>query len=128
MIIPDIKQYYDTNLLLRQMSKFSDDLETIMEMYRYIEKLMIKKIGRLHIHNLNTLEKFQKIEQEFLEIYERQKTKEENSTEKAKNKTQEPFYSLRNSERCNKKLLHRLRLFKYRVPSDYRSLYEVSKV
>ena len=70
--LPHIFEYLDPLLLSKPCPKFGEDCETLWRVYQYIlRKLKPKARG-----NLAWLENIEKLEKEFLEIYERAKTKE----------------------------------------------------
>ena len=77
---PQVKQFYDSTLLSKPTSKFYDESELLWRVYTYI-KLKLSKKSKYHP---NSEIKYNQLEREFLELYERAKTKEKDAT-RAKN-------------------------------------------
>ena len=82
-----------------------DNCERLWKIYLYIMKKLHKKC----YHDVNTIIRCNKLESEFLELYERAKAKEKVVKEEKRNKTQEPFYYIRCASRRNQRVFERLK-------------------
>lgn len=104
IVPPKIIQYFNS-LLLSTPAKLRDDSQTLWMVYTYIKNKIMKKSK----HDPKWVAKCQKLEQEFLELYERAKAKEKDAEGKTKNKTQEPFYRIISFDRGNRDVFKGLR-------------------
>jgi hypothetical protein len=110
---PPILQHFSRILLSAPSPKFCDDNETLMKIYRYIERNLLKNASYCE----NRMKKVKQLQIEFLEIYGRIKEKEKDikadSEKKAKAKTQRPFYYINCSDRCLDRIFSRLKYRSY---------------
>lgn len=101
----DIICYYDKLLLNRGPPKLCEDLENLYKIYNYIERKLSKKA----LYNSKRAEKYNKLKQELLEIYERIKTKEEEFKAKTGDSFQRPFDYFKGPKRNGKRVFKKIR-------------------
>jgi hypothetical protein len=101
---PEFVQFMDKMLSLPP-PKLCDDSETIHKIYNYIERKLSKKA----LYNSKRAEKYNKIKQELLEIYERIKTKEEEFEKKNGHAFQGPFDYFNGPKRNGKRVFKKIR-------------------
>lgn len=75
----------------------------------YLYEKYLRKLQRKSHHSDARRKKCELLEQEFLQLYERIKVKEEELKEKTKHITKEPFYNIKYSDYRSKKLYERFR-------------------
>jgi hypothetical protein len=75
-------------LLALPTPEFRDSLKKIWKKYVHIKKRLIRQSN----YNKNTKVRLEKLEREFLDLYERTKTKEEKLGEETRNKAKGLFY------------------------------------
>ncbi len=109
-IPPEIISMFDKNLLSKPMPKFGEDSEDLLKMWLYIERRLKKKTRR----SPQCYEQFMKLENQFKDLYERVKAKEEDLKAEAKNHFPRPFNYFDSSYRRHPKILDRLRKAKYK--------------
>jgi hypothetical protein len=95
---------FNKDLLSMPMPKFHDDCEVLWRVYQNIKQ----ELWRWENHP-KFLEKCKKLEEGFLELYGRAKTKEEIKSKDRENKTQKPFYYVSVSDRLHNEIFRRLR-------------------
>jgi hypothetical protein len=120
---PEIKQYFDHYLLVKP-GNLRDNTVILWCLYYYIKNRLMKKAH----HDPRWLAKCEKLEKEFLDLYERAIVKEENTKEKNENKTKEPFYRIAGFDRSNETIFKRLRFKSYSTASDSRKTYDIHKI
>lgn len=98
-IPPQIVQYYNRLLLTEPTCKFCDDSETLNKIFDYIIKNLSHKFTSKHL----------KLIEEFKELYERAKIKENELEEKTGKANKGPFYYFKGSHRNYKTVLARLK-------------------
>ena len=101
---PPIVQYYDRVLLSKPYIS-GDCCARLMRIFRWIEGKLAKKISSCPKRRARYL----KLEEEFLELYERAKTKEEELEAKGENPTKVPFYRIRGIDKRHERVFDRLR-------------------
>lgn len=106
---PVIKTYFDKDLLSIKI-KLGDDLEKLHKIYHYI-RAEAKKYKRYPAE----YQRWQKLEKEYLDLYERTKIKEEKQEAKAKNRTKELFYYVKMPDKRSEGLFFRLRFARKRT-------------
>ncbi len=100
---PLIMQSFNSTLLSTPFP--GDNLQRLWRIYLYINKKLMQKSH----HDPIWKKKCEQLEKEFLELYERTKTKEENIETKTKNKTKEPFYFIEIPNRSHQNIFEGLR-------------------
>lgn len=118
---PQVKQFYDSILLSKPTSKFYDDSELLWRVYTYI-KLKLSKKSKYHP---NSEIKYNQLEKEFLELYERAKTKEKDYERETGNQGQKFFYYIIITDRSHSKIFERLRSRSYSVYMHSKKSYEI---
>lgn len=106
--IPQIKQWFDKSLLSTPFLSFCDDSKTLYRIYKYIRSCLRDR------HNKK---KFEELEKEFLELYERSKIKENELEEKTGSSSKEPLYLFRETNKRKPRLFGILRGASYKVRS-----------
>lgn len=91
-------------MLLTPPVFFGDNLEKFNSIYKYIKSLSEKYRKYPEIYS-----KWEKLEKEYLDLYERTKAKEKNLQEKTENRPKKPFYFTRMPNRRCKRIFSRLR-------------------
>ncbi len=112
---PQIVQQFSSALLSNPM-KFNDDLDLFARIHFYINNKLMKKAK----YNAIWEERCDKLEKEFLELYERAKVKEKESKKAYKNKTQEPFYRISFDNKSDENIFAGFRIASYRTANQYR--------
>lgn len=100
ILLPEIISYFDSALLSKPMPKFCDDSETILKIYEWLQRKYLPKCKNMP----ERLEKFYKLEREFLELYERAKKKEEDLKAKTGDTSKEPFSYIYLSDRRHQRV------------------------
>ena len=100
---PEIKQIFSYHLLAE--AKIGDSLESMIESYIYILNKLNHKVN----NDPKRLQKFEEAKKEFLEVYERAKTKEKNLEATATVKTKRPLYFIEGLNKRDENLFKRLR-------------------
>lgn len=104
--VPDeFFRVFDAILLSRPAPKFCDDSETLHKIYLHIKRKLSKKIS----YNAKRAEKYYKLEQEFLKIYERIKEKEKDFETKNGHAFQRPFDFFAGPDRNGKSVYKKIR-------------------
>lgn len=96
---------FDANLLSIPVPSFREDSNKLWRIYKYINSNLKKKLRNYPV----LLEKFTKLENEFIGLYERAKIKEEERKKEVRHKTQEPFYNIGSIGEKDEKVFRRLR-------------------
>lgn len=109
---PEVRQHFDALLLSTPLPEFRDNLKLIWRMYLFIKQKLMKKAN----YNENTKKRAERLEQEFLELYERAKTKEEKLGEKAENEAKGLFYHINLPNRGFENIFWGLRKASYKIP------------
>jgi len=104
-----IIQNFNSLLLHRTFPDLYDDSERLWKMYLWINNKLKKKCIKDPIR----LEKYLKLEKEFLELYGRAKTKEEEFEEEDKRTRFSPFYGFKGNNKRHPKLLDRIKQKSY---------------
>lgn len=99
---PQIRQHLDPLLLSMPTPDFRESTKTLDEIYRNILKRW-HKIKPWHIAEA------ERLKTEFLELYERAKTKEIERKKEKDHKTQEPFYRIECLTKDEREILFRFR-------------------
>jgi hypothetical protein len=122
VIPPPIIEYF-SHALLSMPAKLCDDSESLWRIYTYI------KIKLMHKANYRPewKAKCERLEQEFLKLYERAKTKEKNIKAETGYKTKEPFYRIDVSNRSNQNVFEGLRYKSYSTAHESRKTYAVQE-
>lgn len=102
---PEIRQYFDRKLLSKPCPKLYDDSSFLWSIYQYIVLKLKKKCN----NHPNRLTHFQKLEYQFLELYERAKAKEKELKEETGYAGKGPFYFISETSECHPYLFARLR-------------------
>lgn len=103
IIPPEIQQYFNKNILSYPIAKFSSKNLLV------IANLILKKLHRNEFRKFpNTVKKLKDLHQNFMELYERIKTKEEQIDPKAQVKANSMFYRPRFADRNKQRLLEGL--------------------
>jgi hypothetical protein len=105
-----IMQYFSSALLSNPYPKFCDDSEALWKIYQWIKRKLEKKCK-----TDKRIEKFQKLEKQFLELYERAKKKEEDLKAKTGNANKGPFYYFGYTDKYHKGLSRRLGNKRYKA-------------
>lgn len=103
--IPEISQHYNKNLLSTPIPKFCDDSERLWRVYMYIKSKLEKKCNSNEIRK----NRFERLEKEFIPLYERAKIKEKELEEKTGKPNKGPFYYISEPDKYHKKIFNRLR-------------------
>ena len=103
---PEILQHFNS-ALLSTPATFGDNLKVLWQVYEYIHENISYKALKSNYDPWK--EKIESLEKQFLELYERQKVKEEKLKEEAKYKDDFPFYYIRLPHKGDEKLFSRLR-------------------
>lgn len=98
IIPPKILEYFNEKLLSLPTPKFCDDSETFWKVYQYINKKLYKKCMRCPFQ----MGKFEKLFNEFYEVYGRAKAKEDEYKEKTGESLRKPFDYFRSTARRHK--------------------------
>ncbi len=98
IIPPKILEYFDRLLLSRPTAKFCEDSDTLYRIYQYIKLKLQKKTYHCPIQD----KKFIEMEMEFLNLYGRAKTKEDEYKEKTGESLRQPFDYFRSTPRRHK--------------------------
>lgn len=104
VIPPNIMQKFSSDLLALPMPKFRNTKEDLWMIYIHIVKKLIVKSR----YNARWHEKCMQLEQEFLEIYERIKKKEEDLEREKKDTAKKPFYYITMPSKGQSDLFRRL--------------------
>jgi len=101
---PEMKSYFDRMLLFHDAFKFGDETGKIHKMFAYIksESEKFRKFPEIYA-------RWQNLEKQYLDLYERTKIKEKKQSPKAKNKTKRPFYHITMPDQSSRDLFLRLR-------------------
>lgn len=102
---PFILQKFSRSLLSIPCPKFRDHPETLICIYRYIEKKLRKKT----LKNEKRNNKYIGLSIEFMELYERAKAKEKELEKETKHITQQPFYFFGGPDKRYQNIFKRLR-------------------
>lgn len=102
---PQILSYFNNYLLSTPMAKLYDDSETLLKIYEKI----ISKLSKKTVKDTVRAEKFNILKLEFMELYERAKTKEKELEEKTGIHCGQPFYRFRETDKRNKGLFNKFR-------------------
>jgi hypothetical protein len=102
---PPIAQYFSVDLLKKPTQKFNQDSSELKAMFEFV----IKKYGHKADYHPARLERLKKLQQEFMELYERSAKKEEELKAKTKNAVPGYFYFVRLDDKRDAKILFRLR-------------------
>jgi len=84
---PPIAQYFSVDLLKKPTQKFNQDSSELKAMFEFV----IKKYGHKADYHPARLERLKKLQQEFMELYERSAKKEEELKAKTKNAVPDIF-------------------------------------
>lgn len=103
---PPIAQYFSKTLLASPMPKWGDDCETIWTAYQRVIDSLKKKVSNISVAS----ERFNKLNEEFLEIYGRTASKEKELKDEGKNPTEGPFYYITVPNNRDQKIFRRLKL------------------
>lgn len=102
-IPPKIRQYFDQKMLSKPMPKMLEGCHTLWELFLYINSnLMHRSEGQVK------REKCLALIADFLELYERAKTKEKELEKEETHHTQRPFYCIKSIGKKDERLLTRL--------------------
>lgn len=112
-IPPPILQSFNTSLLSSPCPKFHDDCETLWKIYQYI----IHKLKPKASKNAVWLQKIERLEKQFLELYERAKAKEDEFQKETGESFMQPYDCFRKVNRYRPWLLGRLK-FKSETYTD----------
>jgi len=104
VIPPLISQFFDS-ILLTYPARIGDDYTHLKEIFEFIEKKLAKKLAGTPNEKI----KYDVLKKEFLDLYGQIKAKKENKEEIRENKTEEPFYFFKCTNRSNEELLRRLK-------------------
>lgn len=104
--LPPIEQYFNYHLL---ENPFDDSLRFDSRRLFAWYKFYLRKLQRKSYHSDIRRKKCELLEQEFLQLYERIKIKEEELEEKTKHITKRPFFYITYSDYRSKKLYDRFR-------------------
>lgn len=108
ILSPEITQILDKNLLSKPTIKFYDDCERIWKIFQYIERKLKKKCK----NHPEMLQKYLKLQQEFMELYERAKTKEDEYEKKKGKPFGQPFHYFKYTDKRYKEIYSGLRFKK----------------
>ena len=102
-IPPHIFEYYNQTLL--STPHYREESKDLKGLYHYIRDKLKPKARKIP----ERWAKVEKLEKEFLELYERLKKKEEEIKGKASAKTKQPFYRIHLSDKPSEKISEGLR-------------------
>lgn len=106
-ISPPIPFKFDKELLSKPTAKFYDDSETLYRIFNYIQVKLKKKVD----DHPSTMKKYEELEKQFKELYERAKAKETEYQKKNGESFQKPFdyftYTGRNYRKVFEKIRYR---------------------
>lgn len=106
---PNIRKYFDKNLLMNKLN-LGDDLLKIYQIYKYIS-LEAEKYYKFPIE----YERWINLQNEFLRLYESTLAKEKKQGTEAKNRTKEPLYFIRMPNKRLERIFFRLRCNTFRT-------------
>ncbi len=101
---PKILGSFDKNLLSNYL-ELGDSLYIISKIYEYIFIKLYKKC----LKDEKRKDKFKKLKEEFLKLYERCEAKEKELKEKTGRSNKGPFYYIENLDKRDTRILKRLR-------------------
>ncbi|SRR5216684_989022 len=117
---PLIQQSFNSNLLSSPSPSFRQTSKALLYVYNYIETRLAKKVNENSIRK----QKYENLKNQFLELYERIKTKEKELEGKTEHFTQRPFYFTILSNRIQQSFFTRLEYrafqFRFRDPDRHR--------
>lgn len=102
---PSIKEFFNI-CLLTKLGKLYDDCTDLEVLYKYIKEKANKKLKNLS----EKRRKFEALEKQFLDLYERAKIKEKECEEKGKDVGKGPFNYLKYSGRSYRGVYWEIRL------------------
>jgi hypothetical protein len=103
---PPIIQSFNSDLLSTPMIKFRDDADMVLPLAQFLEK---KIKSRKHRKFLQTIQRLEKKHQNFMELYERAKTKERDIEKEVFIKAKSVFYRIRLHNQSDESIFRRLR-------------------
>lgn len=115
----EIKQAYNADLLNMSLSTFT--AKDILDVYLSVKNKLHKKVS----YNTKRQERFNALEKEFLDLYERVKEKEKKAKGEDKNITKEPLYSPWVDNSSYREVWFRL---KYKAPRNTKKLRKYNKI
>jgi len=107
---PDVRQVFDKGLLTHPVPDLRDRAADLYSLYHYVKDKLMKKTRNIP----NRKAKCEALEKEFLELYGRAITKEEELKGQKKRRTEQPFYSFASIGGKDEEIYNRFR-FKRRV-------------
>ena len=119
---PLIRSRFD-RMLLSYPAIIGDNLDVIWECFLYIE---IKRLKKIRNHP-SKLKEYELLKQEFLNLYEWTKAKEEKLKEKTPTKVEIPFYFIYLSDSGLEEVWRRLRSKRVFLSDSERHDYEISQ-
>ncbi len=122
-ILPPAIINYFSCILLQKPFTSGDSSDKLYEIYKYIEMWLMPKCKNLPLKK----EKCQLLIQQFKELHEQAKKKEELKKEE-QNKTKMPFYRTKCSKRCNEAIFDRLRFKRVLLSRETSTDNEVSTI
>ncbi len=117
---PLIQEHFSADLLSIPV-KLRDSTETLWKMYVYIKTKLMHKAN----YNPFWKAKCERLEKEFLELYEQAKAKEKDIKAKTGNEAKEPFYYIGITDRRHENIFKGLRYSYYKVYTAARRSYEI---
>jgi hypothetical protein len=102
-MIPEIKIDFMANLLSVPMPYMGDDSDTLIRIFNYINIKLAKRVGKCPIRQ----KKFIKLQQEFLDLYEKIEKKE--LEKEAEGSGKEPFHFIRLPDKRRQRIFWSLR-------------------
>ena len=116
----EIIQHF-SRMLLTTPCKMGQDSSTLWEVYIYIKHRLLKRAN----HDPITKARCKQLEETFLDLYERAKTKEKNKDEASKNKTQVPLYYIECPDKRDETIFERLRYCRGVLFPNMRKYHEI---
>ena len=104
-LAPEIIQYFNIKLLSRPAVKFCDDAERLWWIYEWIEKKLSKKAMK----HEGTRLKYERLKKQFLELYERAKTKEDELEKSGKKQDFFAYIYIGDADRRHRELFKRIK-------------------
>lgn len=122
---PRLQQSFNRFLLTTPMPIFRETSKDLKRILTFIEHRLWKKLGSCP----GKQKKCEELKSQFMELYERAKTKEKELEAKTEHHTQRPFYSIGSIGEKDEKVFRRLtyRSCSYRF-SKFRENYEISEI
>lgn len=120
---PEIIERF-SEILLECTPVYRDTSQILEKIYFYITKRLMKKSN----YNPKWRAECEKLEEEFIELYERAKIKEKDAKTKEKNKTQEPMYRITFPNSSHGAIFDYFRYASYRTANEFRKNISIQEI